>query len=147
MAVPESDVAGIVAGARVPFTVPAYPGQTFTGTVARAARILDPKTRTMPVELDVANPGGRLAPGMYPEAQWPVRKGGAALLIPPTAIATTTERSFVIRVEEGKAKYVAVKKGAAHGDLVEVMGALKEGDVLVRRATDELREGSAIRSK
>lgn len=147
VAVPEPDIAGLIPGARVAFTVPAYPGQTFTGTVARAARVLDAKTRTMPVELDVANPGGRLAPGMYPEAQWPVRKGTIALLVPATAVATTTERSFVIRLEEGKARYVAVKKGAAHGELVEILGAVKEGDTLVRRASDELREGTALRAK
>ena len=147
VAVPETDLSGIVSGARVPFTVPAYPGQPFSGTVARLSRTVDPKTRTSPVELEVANPGGRLAPGMYPEVQWPVRKSGSALLVPPTAIATTTERVFVIRLEGGKARYVPVRRGPAAGDLVEVQGALAEGDVLLRRASDEIREGTALRAK
>jgi hypothetical protein len=38
-----------------------------------------------------------------------------------------------------------VKKGAAEGDLVEVIGNLKSGDMVVRRATDEIREGAPIR--
>lgn len=143
VAVPETEYAGIVPGARVPFTVPAYPSDTFHGTVARISRMVDPKTRTMPIELEVANGNGRLAPGMYPEVQWPVRKSRAALLVPPTAVVTTTERTFVIRVEGGKAVYVGVRKGVISGDLVEVLGALNEGDTVVKRGSDEIREGSA----
>ena len=146
-AVPEGDLGSLSRGARVIFTLPAFPGETFAGVVARLPRVVDPKTRTMPVELDVVNAGGRLAPGMYPELQWPVRQGRTALLVPATAIATTTERSFVIRVEGGKARYVDIKRGAVSGDLVEVQGALAPGDVLVKRATDELREGTVLRGK
>ncbi|MBY0507410.1 MAG: efflux RND transporter periplasmic adaptor subunit [Bryobacteraceae bacterium] len=146
-AVPEADLSGLVYGARIPFTVPAFPGETFGAVITRVPRVLDPTTRTMPIELDLANPGGRLAPGMYPELQWPVRKGKAALLVPPTAIVTTTERSFVIRITGGKATYVNVKRGAASGELVEVQGALAVDDVIVKRGTDELREGTPVRAK
>ena len=147
VAVPEPYVGSIVRGAHVTFTVPAYPGQTFSGSVARIPRVLDPKTRTMAVELDVANPALRLAPGMYPEVSWPVRRGSRSLLVPPTAIATTTERTFVIRVTGGKAEWVNVRKGAPSGDLVEAMGPIAEGDVIVKRATDEIRNGAPIQTK
>ena len=60
VAVPEAAVSGIVNGARVPFTVPAYPGEIFSGVVVRIAHSLDLKTRTMPVELDLSNPNLRL---------------------------------------------------------------------------------------
>ena len=146
-AVPEADLGGIVYGVRVPFTVPAFPGETFGAVVARVPRVLDPKTRTMAIELEFSNAAGRLAPGMYPELQWPVRKGRPALLVPPTAIVTTTEHAFVIRIVNGKAAYVNVKRGAANGELVEVQGALAAGDVIVKRGTDELREGTALRAK
>jgi membrane fusion protein, multidrug efflux system len=141
--VPETELAGIVPGARVPFTVPAHPSETFTGAIARISRTVDPKTRTMPIELDVANPQGRLAPGMYPEVQWPVRSGRQAMLVPPTSIVTTTERTFVIRIESGRTVYVPVRKGPVAADLVEVLGALKDGDTIIRRANDEIREGSS----
>ena len=146
-AVPEADLGGIAYGVRIPFTVPAFPGETFGAMIARVPRVLDAKTRTMPIELDFANTGGKLAPGMYAELQWPVRKGRAALLVPPTAIVTTTERAFVIRITNGKAAYVNVKRGGASGELVEVQGALIEGDVIVKRGTDELREGAPLRGK
>jgi len=142
--VPEDDVAGTVRGARIPFHVPAYPERVYTGTVARIAHALDPKTRTMPVELDVLNPDGALAPGMYPSVKWPVRREHPALFVPKTSVVTTTERTFVIRDRHGRAEWVDVKKGAADGDLIEVSGALAPGDKVVRRATDEIREGQPL---
>jgi len=144
VAVPEALVGAIVKGARVPFTVPAYPGETFYGTVGLLAHDLDPKTRTMAVELDVKNPDLRLGAGMYPEVQWPVKRPQASLLVPPTSIVTTTERTFVIRVSNGIAQWVNVSRGARVGDLVEVFGPLKDGDTIVRRGTDEIREGSKV---
>ncbi len=145
--VPESDVAGIARGARLAFTAPAHPGVTFTGVVARIPQSMDPRTRTMGVELDVDNSRGDLAPGMYPEVQWQSRRPRASLLVPPSSVATTTERSFVIRVRDGRAEWVTVTRGPAAGDLVEIVGALAAGDVVVRRATDEIREGSALTVK
>lgn len=143
--VPEAQVSSVTRGARLSFTVPAYPGQTFSGTVARISRTLDPATRTMPVELDVSNTAGALAPGMYPQVEWPLTKS-AALLVPATAVVTTTERVFVIRVRNGKADWVTVRKGpAAPGDLVEVQGGIQAGDTVIKRATDEIRAGQTVR--
>ena len=144
--VPEEAVGGIVPGARVEFSVPAFPRRTFSGIIARIAHALDQKTRTMSVELDVMNRDGALAPGMYPSVKWPVRNARAALFVPRTSVVTTTERTFVIRDRSGQAEWVDVRKGPAEGDLVEVMGDLKPGDMVVRRATDEMREGAPIQA-
>jgi RND family efflux transporter MFP subunit len=145
--VPEEDVSGIVNGASVGIQVPAWPERTFSGTVARISHSLDPKTRTMAVELDVMNRDGALAPGMFPTIKWPVRRARASLLVPTSSVVITTERTFVIRNQDGRAEWVDVRKGVAEGDLVEVMGNLKPGDMVVRRATDEIRPGSAFHSR
>jgi len=142
--VPEQDLGGTLRGASVPFRVPAYPDRTYTGTVSRIAHALDPKTRTMPVELDVFNRDGTLAPGMYPSVKWPVRRERPALFVPKTSVVVTTERTFVIRARNGRADWVDVKKGDADGDLIEVGGAIAAGDKVVRRGTDELRDGMPI---
>ena len=144
IAVPEEAVGGIAQGVSVPFHVPAFPEGTYSGTIARIARALDPKTRTMAVELDVNNRDGSLAPGMYPTARWPVRRSHPAMFVPRTSVVRTTERTFVIRDANGRAKWVDVRVGAADGDLVEVTGNLQSGDRIVRNATDELREGAPI---
>lgn len=145
VAVPEEDVSAVVKGARVEFRVPAYPDRTFAGIVARSGRVLDPKTRTMPVELDVVNTDASLAPGMFPAVKWPVKRARPALYVPKTCVVSTTERVFVIRSKDGKAEWVNVSKGAADGDWIEVTGTgLQAGDKIVKRATDEMREGSSI---
>lgn len=144
VAVPETNVAGIATGARVEFTAPAQPGRKFTGVVARAARSLDAKTRTMAVEADVANTGGALAPGMYAEVVWPVKRGTPGLFVPTTAVVTTTEKVFVIRVKNGVAEWVSVTKGSKDGDWMEVRGNLSAGDIVVKRGSDEIREGQRL---
>ena len=145
--VPEVEVGGIPRGARVSFTVPAYPTETFNGTVSRLARSVDAKTRSMPVELDVANPNGRLAAGMYPLVKWPVHGNQKVLMVPVTSVVTTTERVFVIRVKDGAAEWVDVKRGPTHGDLAEVVGPLAEKDLVLRRGTDEIRQGTRINAR
>jgi hypothetical protein len=100
----------------------------------------------MAVELDVANRDGSLAPGMYPTVKWPVRRSRAALFVPNTSVVTTTERMFVVRNQNGHAEWVDVRKGAADGDPIEVQGDLKPGDKVIRRPTDELREGSVLQA-
>ena len=137
--VPENYAAGIPEGAKVSFTVPAFPGQTFAGTVARISHSVDVKTRTMPVELDVSNPSGRLAPGTFSEVLWPVERLNPTLFVPSTAVATTLERVFVVRLRDDKAEWVDVKTGTTSGGLIEVFGELREGDMVALRGTDELR--------
>lgn len=144
VAVPEALTGSIRRGARISFTVSAYPGESFSGTVARPALAVDPRTRTMPVELDVANTSARLAPGMYAEVAWPQSRGRSALLVPARAIKATTERIFVIRVTNGEAEWIDVRRGAADGNLVEVIGALNAGDRILERASDEIRPGTKI---
>jgi hypothetical protein len=113
--------------------------------VARISHALDPKTRTMPVELDFINRDRSLAPGMYPTIKWPIRSARSALLVPKTSVVTTTERTFVIRDHDGRAEWVDVRRGPAEGDFIEVMGNLKAGDRVVRRATDEIADGQSIK--
>jgi membrane fusion protein, multidrug efflux system len=144
--VPEEDVSGIMNGASVPFQVPAWPERNYSGTIARISHALDQKTRTMAIELDVANRDGSLAPGMYPTVKWPVRRSRPSLFVPKTSVVTTTERTFVIRNRNGRAEWVDVKKGVDEGDLVEVLGNLKPGDRVLRRATDETRDGAPIQA-
>jgi len=101
----------------------------------------------MAVELDVGNRGLRLAPGMYPEVLWPVRPSRPSLLVPAASIATTTERTFVIRVKDGVTEWVSVTRGAVVGNEVEVYGLLKPGDLVIRRGSDELREGTRVKAQ
>src|SRR5262245_6782226 len=142
VALPEKAIAGTQPGQVVKFTVAAYPGETFTGKLTRLAGALDVKTRTMAVELDVANPSRQLAPGMFAQVAWTVRRPQPSFLVPPSAIATTTERTFVVRIRNGVVEWVDVKRGDPVQQLVEVFGDLHAGDQVAVRGTDELRAGT-----
>jgi RND family efflux transporter MFP subunit len=145
--VPEAYTAEMRPGTEIPFTVAAYPGQTFSGKVARIAQSVDVSTRTMAVELDVANRDGRLAPGTFCQVRWPVRRSGPSLFVPSASVATTTDRTFVIRIRNGKTEWVDVKTGLTSGALVEVFGDLRAGDEIAGRGTDELRPGTDVRPR
>jgi membrane fusion protein, multidrug efflux system len=145
--VPEKYVAGLATGAKVEFAVPTYPNEKFSGTVARIAHSIEAKTRTMPVELEVNNSRGRLAPGMFPEVRWPVHRSDATLFVPTSGVARTTEATFVVRVRDGKAEWVNVQTGEVDGKLIEVFGDLRAGDDVVLRATDDLRPGTNVTAR
>ena len=145
--VPEAYTAEMKPGAEIPFTVAAYPGQSFSGKVARIAQAVDVTTRTMAVELDVANAAGRLAPGTFCQVRWPVRRSGPSLFVPSASVATTTDRTFVIRIRNGRTEWIDVKTGLTSGPLVEVFGDLRAGDEIAGRGTDELRPGTDVRPR
>ena len=145
--VPEAYTAGVTPGAEVSFSVAAYPGQMFSGKVARIAQAVDVSTRTMAVELDVVNKDGRLAPGTFCQVQWPVHRTGSSLLVPAGSIASTTGRSFVVRVRNGRTEWVDVKTGLTSGPLIEVFGDLRPGDEIAARGTDEIRASTDVRVK
>jgi RND family efflux transporter MFP subunit len=142
--VPEAYVGAIARGTSVDFRVSAFPDQTFQGVIARPAHSLDMKTRSMLVELDVNNPKQTLAPGMFAEVQWPVSRAQASLFVPRTAVVRTSERQFVVRVRNGVAEWVDVRRGELDGDVIEVFGDLREGDIVIRRGNDEIRPGTKI---
>ena len=145
--VPEAYTAEIARGAEIPFAVAAYPGHTWSGTVARIAQAVDVSTRTMAVELDVANKDGRLTPGTFCQVRWPIRRRAPSLFVPSGSVGSTTDRTFVIRVRDGKAEWVNVETGLTSGSLVEVFGDLKAGDVVAGRATDEVRPGTEVHAR
>jgi membrane fusion protein, multidrug efflux system len=147
VSVPEAYTAEMKAGTTIPFVVSAYPGQSWSGTVARIAHVVDVSTRTMAVELDVENPEGLLAPGTFCQVRWPLRRSTPSLFVPSASVAATTDRTFVIRVRDGKTEWVDVKTGITSGPLVEVFGDLTAGDVVAGRGTDELRPGTSVQAR
>lgn len=142
--VPESYVGSIARGKTVTFHVPARPGKNFTGTIARIPQALNPQSRSMMVELDVINRDGTLAPGMYPTVDWPVASAEEVLFVPTSSVVVTTERTFVVTSQNGHAHWIDVKKGNVSGDQVSVRGDIHAGQWVVKRATDEMREGQPL---
>jgi membrane fusion protein (multidrug efflux system) len=79
--------------------------------------------------------------------QWPIRRQRPSLLVPTGSIASTTGRTFVVRVRDGRTEWVDVMTGLTDGPLVEVFGDLHAGDEIAARGTDEVRSGTQVRTK
>jgi len=144
--VPEAYAGEMQTGQQVAFTVPAYPGQTFHAPIARISHDVDPNTRTMPVELDVHSPDGRLSPGSFSSVQWPVRRAAPTMFVPVSAVTNDQQRTFVERVRNGKAEWVDVVTGLSVNGNIEVFGDLKPGDEVIRNATDAIRAGQQVKT-
>jgi len=142
--VPETYIGSVVKGTPAVFHVPARPGRSYTAKVARIPNALDQQSRAMMVELDVYNKDGSLAPGMYPTVDWSVGVGENLLFVPTTSVVTTTERTFVIASVNGRAHWIDVRKGPVNGESVAIRGQIVAGQEVVKRASDEIREGTPL---
>jgi len=142
ISVPETFVAAATGKRDLSFSVDAYPQQRFTGILTRKTETIDPATRTELWEYDVDNRQRLLKAGTFVYARLNLQRAAPSLLLPPTAIATTLERKFVIRVHDGKAQWVDVRQGMTTDTGVEVFGDLHPGDTLLTKATDERKPGT-----
>jgi RND family efflux transporter MFP subunit len=147
VAVPESDVGAIADGATVEFRVRTWPGVKFSGVIRRIAHAVDQRTRTMPIELDVVNRDGKLAPGLFTEVAWPVRRAEPSLFVPASAVVQATDKTFIDRIKDGEVEQVAVQRGAVVKDSVEVFGPLQAGDLVLKRGSEELKNGAKVNAR
>jgi membrane fusion protein (multidrug efflux system) len=142
VAVPEIYVSAANGNKNLEFAVDAYPEQKFTGVLTRKTETIDPGTRTELWEFDVDNAKRLLKAGTFVYARLILSRSTPSFVLPPSAIATTLERKFVIRVRNGKAEYVDVRQGMTTDGGIEVFGDLNAGDTLVTKATDERKPGT-----
>ncbi|WP_419698762.1 efflux RND transporter periplasmic adaptor subunit [Mucilaginibacter sp. NFX135] len=147
VAVPEAYNSTILKDNVASFTVSANPGQVFKAKLARKSDAIDPQTRSETWELTFPNMNGLLKPGMFAQIVLPVSRPNEGFLVPFKAVVTTQERKFVIRVENGKTKWVDVKTGFTGKEKTEIAGDLKPGDQIVAQANEELKEGIVVQIK
>src|SRR5262249_30365241 len=84
--VPQSFVRSIKSGQTTEIGVNELPQKTFTGRVVRTSEALDPSSRTLLTEVQIANPGSKLLPGMYATLKFTVAMAEPPVRIPATAL-------------------------------------------------------------
>jgi len=130
--VPEAQGAWLRPGTAVEARVPSFPGQVFRGRVSAILPEVNAATRTLRARVELANPGGRLKPGMFATLGFAEGAGTRALLVPSEAVIRTGERSVVIVAEsEGKFRPREVELGFESGGKSEIRKGLAEGDKVV----------------
>ena len=142
VAVPEMYVASASRSRNILFSVDAWPEQRFSGILTRKTETVDPATRTELWEFEVDNSKHLLKAGVFAYARIGIERNGPSFVIPASAIATTLERKFVIKVKDGKTQWADVRQGITTDAGVEVFGALATGDTLLVKATDERKPGT-----
>ncbi len=130
--VPESQSALVRPGAKVQARSPAVPGTIFDGKVEAILPEVNPATRTLKARVELANPGGRLVPGMFVQMQFVDTRADKALLVPTEAIIQTGKRTVVMLAEDdGRFRPVDVEIGIESGGQTEIKRGLQTGQRVV----------------
>lgn len=145
IAVPEKYLDAVRQNQPVSFTVMSFPDEVFKGKVNRISHNVEKQSRSEMIEIEIPNNSLRLVSGMYAMVNLPVERSGASLMVPSSAIATTMEKCFVVKVVDGKAQWVDVKKGMEADGKTEVFGQVKEGDIILKTASDEVKTGMSLK--
>lgn len=145
ISVPENFTGGLNNKDEVTFTVKSLQGEKFKAQIKRLAGALDEKLRSERLEMDVYNKDNKLLPNMYADVNVPLPSRDSSFIVPKTAVVTSTERVFVIKVNNNHAEWVNVQKGLGGNDNIEVYGNIKPGDQLVKNANEEIRDGSPVK--
>ena len=142
--VPEPEAPLLKPGLAAEVKVDELPGKAFAGQVTRIAWSLEETTKTMPVEIELANPDGTLRPGMFATAKIAVSQKPDALLLPTEALVVEKARTSVFTLVDGKAKKVPVKVGFEDGKSFEVLEGVTAESVVIVTGKMPLVDGQPV---
>lgn len=144
--VPEAYAPAVAIEQAAVVTLPALPGDTLRGRVARTAGSLDPTARTLLTEIRVANPKGVFLPGMYAQVRLALGPGAPPLRVPATALVIRDGPPQVVTVApDSTVRYQTVTLSRDLGSWVEITGGLAAGELIVLNPADDLRDGARVR--
>lgn len=130
-AIDESLLGRVVVGGDVIIDTPAYPAETFRGTLVAIGDTVDPETRRVTLRIEVANPDRRLKPEMFVTVVLGTASPHRALVVPTRAVQSMEGESVAfVRTATGTFSRRAVTTGADIEGEVEVLSGLTEGDVV-----------------
>ena len=140
----EKDLKQLDTGNPTVVQVDAYPGETFKGRIARVSPVLEPTTRTAPIEIEIANTDYRLKPGMYARVGITTGTKKDALVVPINAVVDLGGRRGVFLPRNDTAVFRVVQVGLEQQNLVEILGGLTENEQVITTGSAALRDGDRI---
>ena len=144
LSVTEKDVGFLEKGQEVSFTVDAFPGSMFTGTLSVIYPSLDERTRSLKAEAIVENPSERLKPGLFTKASLYTTEPRDVVVIPITSILYDGSQVRVFIEDGGKARERHLKIGEKYGEVVEVLEGLSGGESLIVVGQNTLFDGAMV---
>jgi RND family efflux transporter MFP subunit len=143
--VPQVFATGIQVGQRALVYRREDPLRPFSGKVTRTADALDPNTRTLRTEVQVANPENALRPGMYLQVKFVFSNEQRAILIPSAAVVTRAGAPRVaVLDDQHRVQYRTVQLGRDYGAEIEVLAGITAGDSVVVSPGDDLPAGTFV---
>jgi membrane fusion protein, multidrug efflux system len=143
--VPQSSAPFIRDGDPAKITLTEYPRKVFKGRVTRHSNALASGTRTMLVEVDIANPDGALYPGMYATVKFQVNVPEGAPMVPDDALIFRNGKPFVPVVRNGHLKLAPVILGYDDGVNIEIAQGIRDQDMVAINVGQAARDGEAVR--
>ena len=143
--IPETYTDAATETKEISFTVDAIPNKKFSATLYRKSNTIDLTNRTELWEFLVKNDAGELRSGMYANVKLPLQRKQPSLVVPYTAVATTLEKKFVIKYHNGQTEWIDVRNGINMDSTTEIFGNISPGDTLLKKATDEVKNGIAVK--
>ncbi|HMJ93539.1 MAG TPA: efflux RND transporter periplasmic adaptor subunit [Allosphingosinicella sp.] len=143
--VPETALSAIKPGLTIDARSAAWPDQPFRGQIANVDPVVDPNTRSIMVRARLANPDGRLKPGMLLTVT--IETGPRmGLSVPELAVVGEGDRRFVYVVDQGgTAKRIEVRTGLSSAGRIEILEGLKPGQKVVTEGVVKLSDGMKVR--
>ena len=151
--VPQQDAGQARVGRAVRITTGDVAGVAFRGNVTAMNSVVDEATRNIQVQATVANPNGKLRPGMFVQVEVLVGASNRIVALPASAISYAPYGDSVFVVTDMKnpkgevyrgVRQQFVKLGAAQGDQIAVVSGLKPGEEVVTSGVFKLRNGAAV---
>lgn len=144
--VPQEDAPFVRKGTPATISIKDSGVKPLEAVVTRSTQALDPGTRTMLVEIEVASQGQSLVPGMYAEVALALRQHRNALVIPPAALVSDNSSKAVFVVEQNVARRVSIKTGIDDGVWVEVTEGLTGTEDVVVVGKSRLADGKLVKA-
>src|SRR6202142_774491 len=142
--VPEEYSQGIKTGMTADLSLAEFPGRKFQGTLVRTADAINATTRTLLVEIEVANPAGTLLPGSYAEVHMAIPTQASTFLLPVNTLLFRSEGLRVGIVKDGKVALTAVTPGHDFGNEIEIVSGLKPDDQVIINPPDSIVSGQQV---
>ncbi len=143
--VPEIYAPAIHDGATATLTLDEYPGQPFTGTVARNSSSIDQNSRTLNVEVDVPNPQHRLLPGAYTFVHFKLPQAAQMLSLPANTLLFRAQGTQVGVVRNGRVHLQNITIGTDNGSTLQISTGVTAADNVILNPADSLAEGQPVR--
>jgi membrane fusion protein (multidrug efflux system) len=151
--VPQQSAGEMRIGRSVRITVGDVAGTDSTGRITAIDSIVNEATRNIQVQATLANPGGKLRPGMFVQTEVVLGASSAVVSLPASAISYAPYGDSVFVVTDLKndggqtyrgVRQQFVKLGSARGDQIAIVSGVKPGDEVVTSGVFKLRNGASV---